>query len=93
MFLYRNAEIGVSRLDFETTDIAEVSINVNPSFQGNGFGKIILQKTIEEAKKVDVSVLKAVIKISNLKSNKLFEYFGFSEVKTEREFGYFQLNC
>lgn len=57
----------------------EVSIYLNESSRGKGYGKTILQYCIDNAGKFGVNNLVALIFLHNEPSLKLFRYFGFED--------------
>jgi len=57
----------------------EVSIYLDKSCRGKGYGKTILQYCIENAGKFKVNNLVALIFLHNEPSLKLFRYFGFED--------------
>jgi RimJ/RimL family protein N-acetyltransferase len=72
------------RLDTLSYGIAEISILVEPSLQGNGLGSRILKQSIEHAfNRLSYFELRASIHIENIASKKLFSKFGF--VQTEKD--------
>ncbi|MEJ5105182.1 GNAT family N-acetyltransferase [Chryseobacterium sp. MYb328] len=57
----------------------EVSIYLDESCRGKGYGKMILQYCIDNAGKFGVNNLVALIFLHNKPSLKLFRYFGFED--------------
>ncbi|MCS4302852.1 GNAT family N-acetyltransferase [Chryseobacterium sp. BIGb0232] len=57
----------------------EVSIYLDESCRGKGYGKMILQYCIDNAGKFGVNNLVALIFLHNEPSLKLFRYFGFED--------------
>lgn len=80
--------IGVVRLDFESLhQHFRISILINPLMRGEGYGKIILNRTISnlEAQNPNTS-LYAEIHRDNLVSQKLFTKCGFDRFESDTEF-------
>ncbi len=71
------------RSAYRTT--AEHSVYVKSEFQGQGFGKILLDAILEEAKRNGIHVLVGGIDSSNLISIQLHQKFGFEEVARMKE--------
>ena len=81
----KNIKIGVCRFDFnKKSNLAKVSININPSLRCEGYGKELLKKSIREYKKTRNCPLKALIKSENYISKNLFKSVGF-KIKTEKD--------
>jgi len=71
--------VGVCRFDLDNNNlIAEISINLNPSFRGKGLGKDLLISSIDKFEKENKFLLVAFIKKENIASQNLFEYAGFA---------------
>lgn len=77
-------KIGVCRLDRNTkTGVVEVSININPNFRGNGYGRRLLAASIADYQNVSTIELLAKIKSENLASLKIFKSLGFQELSSK----------
>jgi RimJ/RimL family protein N-acetyltransferase len=80
---------------FDTSDraYAEISILVDPLFQGKGVGSLILQHSVEYAlNHLDLLEIHAWIHISNIASRKLFTKCGFVKVRSEGFFDFYKLS-
>ncbi len=78
--------LGLCRFDYnKKLNLAKVSINMNPSYRSKGFGKELLENTIQYYLNKNNCILKAQIKSNNIISKKLFLSVGFyiTEVKNE----------
>jgi RimJ/RimL family protein N-acetyltransferase len=67
---------GQVRLDLKD-DKALIGVSVNENYRGKGIASKLLQAAIVEAKKRDVKIIEALIKIENEASASLFEKNGF----------------
>ena len=56
---------------------SKVSINLNPTYRGKGFGKKFLEKSMDEYLALNEFDLIAYLKLENLVSKKVFESVGF----------------
>ena len=83
-------KIGVCRFDIvEEKQLAEVSINLNPTKRGKHLSKSFLKLSMEELFKNHNVSVKARIKKENLASIKLFEGLGFKQTSaTDTEYQY-----
>ena len=70
------------------SDFAEISLYVKKEKQGQGIGKQLIQKIVEEGKKAGLHALLARITDGNKKSIHLHEIVGFQHVGILREAGY-----
>ena len=77
-----NEKIGISRFDFiQNSNIAEVSINLNPKFRGKGFATDFLLSAIDSFQIEKDCILIAKIKVKNIPSQKIFKNAEFSFLK------------
>ncbi|NMF58593.1 GNAT family N-acetyltransferase [Pseudanabaena yagii] len=58
---------------------AEVSIYIDPNYQGKGIGKKLLDHAIANCPKLNISKLVGFVFAHNSASCRLFNYFGFEE--------------
>lgn len=80
IFIFSESDllVGMSRIDIAETGCAEISILVDPGFQGRGYGTRILGQTISHAlDERGLSELEAIIHRKNLASLALFRKFKF----------------
>jgi RimJ/RimL family protein N-acetyltransferase len=83
---------GMVRLDLSGEDRAEISIIVDPTKFGRGFGSLMLKKLIEYSfTSMKLKGLIAVIHKDNSASLALFRKFGFVFVSAENDFCKFDL--
>jgi len=76
---YKDELVGFIALHIHTQTLAEIrSIIVKDSFRGKGIAKLLIQKTIDEAKSLN---LKKLLVLTNKKI--LFESFNFLEIQKE----------
>lgn len=66
---------------------AEVSVWVEPAFQGRGFGKLLLEQIIDRAQELQFGVLLSRIEARNQVSIRLHERFGFRKIGTMHRVG------
>ena len=79
-------KIGVCRFDLDQgREMAEVSLNINPSMRSKGFGKYFLKESIIIYLSNKKIKLNARIKKNNLASKKVFQYAGFIVVREDKE--------
>ena len=77
-------KLGVCRFDFlESEQLAEVSINMNPSMRGCGLGKKFLFESIECYLEKNKYNLLAKVKPNNLASLNVFESAGFESFASD----------
>jgi RimJ/RimL family protein N-acetyltransferase len=77
-------KLGVCRFDFlESEQLAEVSINMNPSMRGCGLGKKFLFESIEFYLEKNGYNLLAKVKPNNLASLNIFESAGFESFASD----------
>jgi RimJ/RimL family protein N-acetyltransferase len=69
-------DCGVIRFDVENNE-AEIDIFISKKFHGKGIGTKALEKSIKEAKKLNLRSINARIKPQNYSSIKAFEKNGF----------------
>lgn len=85
--------VGMSRLDAVIGNSAEISILVEPSVHGKGFGSKILEQSIDYAfRELNYSELQASIHLENSISLTLFSKFGFVKVAQKNSFESYKLS-
>lgn len=70
--------IGTAYLSGLVNGMAEVSIRVQKASMGRGVGKLLLQKLIERAKDLGLSILNATVHKNNFDSIRFFESADFN---------------
>ena len=76
----RNSKLGMIRFDlYDSSDEAEVSINLNPEFRGRGFAKICLSSGMDyfRSQCPQITKIYAEVRLENNVSLHLFESLGF----------------
>ena len=80
------SKIGICRFDLNATDSSvEVSINMNPTSRGCGFGKKFLASCVELYLKDNQHNLLAKIKPDNIASLKIFKSSGFKPISSNAD--------
>ena len=82
----KGVKLGLCRFDYnKELNLAKVSINMNPEYRGQGFGKELLKNAIKYYLNKKNCIIKAQIKLKNIISKKLFISVGFyiTDVKNE----------
>ena len=81
-----STKVGVCRFDHNTkSGVVEVSINMNPTCRGRGYGKRFLASSISAFQKDYKSEFLAKIKPENLASLKIFKSVGFQEISFKED--------
>lgn len=62
------------------------TIAIDPSYQGQGFGKIILEYIFDYLRKQNCQDITLEVRISNTKAIKLYERFGFEIVSIRKKY-------
>lgn len=92
IFLQVDSYVGMTRLDALSDGCVEISILVDPLFQGKGIGSDILQMTIEYAlNRVEFVDLVANIHVMNVASEALFRKLGFTKTHKAGLFNTYKL--
>jgi ribosomal-protein-alanine N-acetyltransferase len=63
---------------------------VNPSYQGQGYAKILLEQMVALAKAKNYSSIMLEVRISNLRAKHIYQRFGFVEIGRRK--GYYPLD-
>ena len=58
---------------------AEISIYISSKYRGKGLGRLLLEKSLELTKQLDIKTIVCFIFSHNIPSIKLFKSFGFEE--------------
>jgi len=76
--------VGQIRFDKREENLYEVSISVHPLHRGKGIGKFLLSEGLKKLlKEVEKATVIARVREENRVSRRLFEGFGFQELKRE----------
>lgn len=88
-----DTKVGICRFDYDqSTNCAEVSINLNPQMRGNSLSYKLLNNSISKYLENASYELKAAIKKENQASINIFEKCGFIRVKENDHFYFFIKN-
>lgn len=90
-----SSKVGMTRFDLERhKGIAEISINVNPTFRGHGLAEKLLSESIElfASAETGIHLINATIRESNVASTKIFIRSGFTEVSRAEGFVHYSLS-
>jgi RimJ/RimL family protein N-acetyltransferase len=84
--------VGMCRFDLADGGTAEVSINLNPSFRGRGLAAQLLARAIESLEESGEAPtrLTATIRSENAASTRIFIGCGFTEVRRDDDYVYFE---
>lgn len=85
IILFNNEPIGLLKIDRSKDKIEVLQLQVDPSQQGKGLGKMILKEIIEEALSSQKSVVLSVLKTN--KAQNLYSSLGFVTID-ENEHSY-----
>ena len=88
------SKVGMTRFDLDRQKrIAEISINVNPTFRGQRLAEKLLSESIEYLSNVEreIYVVNATIRESNVGSTKIFQRSGFIEHSRAEGFVHYSL--
>ena len=88
------SKVGMTRFDVDRhKGIAEISINLNPVFRGQGLAGKLLSESIAyfATAGTGIQVINATIRESNIASTKIFIRSGFAEVSREEGFVQYSL--
>ncbi|SDB42574.1 ribosomal-protein-alanine N-acetyltransferase [Pseudobutyrivibrio sp. YE44] len=61
-------------------------IVVDEAFRGNGVGRFLLEKSIEELRKKDVETIFLEVRVSNIPARTLYEHLGFEQIGVRKYF-------
>ncbi|TCN76317.1 ribosomal protein S18-alanine N-acetyltransferase [Shewanella fodinae] len=78
--------IGFSILQCLFEEATLMNICVMPSYQGKGFGKLLLEQTIASLKAQHIEVLLLEVRVSNTAAIGLYRHLGFIETGSRRNY-------
>ncbi|MBP4132748.1 ribosomal protein S18-alanine N-acetyltransferase [Gallibacterium anatis] len=84
--LYQNSIIGFCICQTVLDEATLFNIAIDPQFQGNGFGKALLQHLMNELIAKGITTLWLEVRESNQKARKLYENLGFNEVTVRKNY-------
>ena len=82
LYIAENNQGEIGQIRFECVDRkAVVDYSISSNFRGKGFGKKVVQQAIKKIKKncLNIEVIEAKVKVSNIASNKIFLGLDFNE--------------
>ena len=82
----RNNIVGFAICNVVLDEATLFNIAVEPSEQGKGYGKVLLQGLIEELGKKGVLTLWLEVRESNIKAQQLYTQLGFNEVTVRKHY-------
>ncbi|MDY0295066.1 MAG: ribosomal protein S18-alanine N-acetyltransferase [Acholeplasmataceae bacterium] len=78
MYVIEKEHQVIAFLGLRVDELAEVmNFAVQPSFQHQGYGSMLLSHALEELKKEHVKTLSLEVRESNIKAQKFYQKFGF----------------
>ena len=83
-------KIGLLKISEQETEIEIVQIQLDPSFQGKGIGRLILESIIKNAKNKNKTLFLSVLKANPAK--KLYDSLGFKTINTTNDSFEMRLN-
>jgi RimJ/RimL family protein N-acetyltransferase len=90
-FLNGNEKIGMCRFDVEVnTNIAEVSINLNPKYRSKKLSSLLLSQAIAKFCEERNTDLAATIRKTNIGSIKCFTKCGFTFEREDNDYNYYK---
>ena len=92
-FLHGEKPVGLCRIDQIDLQTPEISILVDPSAGGMGYGTSILGMSLQESSRtLEINGYLAIIHRKNIASKKLFVKHGFIEISSNGNFHKYKLN-
>ncbi|QDC47517.1 GNAT family N-acetyltransferase [Candidatus Methylopumilus universalis] len=90
MGYWSEKKIGVCYFNFdEESKMSEVSININPNFRGLGLSRQFLMNALSAFRKINTSLIRAVVKKSNKPSISIFKTCDFTLIDEDTKYFYF----
>jgi len=86
--------IGYAHLDKETSDNIDTiwfGVCILDKYQGKGYGKILIEKVLEEAKTKNIKKIKLSVDAGNSKAYLMYKKYGFETIKEKDGIIYMEL--
>ncbi len=77
---------GYSVLSFGANEAHVLTITVNPLYQRQGYGRLLMQQLLEDVKTLEVDTLLLEVRASNFSAIALYERFGFNEIGVRKKY-------
>jgi ribosomal-protein-alanine N-acetyltransferase len=86
LFVFERQKIGHGVLSAAAGEAHLFNVCINPSFQGNGFGHILVEYMLQRARFRKARSVFLEVRPSNVVAYKLYENLGFNEIGIRREY-------
>lgn len=83
--------VGYGHLDQENGNIW-LGISVNPDFQGQGIGNILMTELISDAKENNIEKIHLTVDKENITAQKLYEKFKFKKIELSENITFYKYN-
>ena len=83
--------VGYGHLDQENGNIW-LGISVNPDFQGQGIGNILMTELISDAKENNIEKIHLTVDKENITAQKLYEKFKFKKIELSENVTFYKYN-
>ena len=83
--------VGYGHLDQENGNIW-LGISVNPDFQGQGIGNILMTELISDAKENNIEKIHLTVDKENIPAQKLYEKFKFKKIELSENVTFYKYN-
>ena len=77
---------GFSVLSFGAGEAHVLNIAVDPHYQRQGYGRLLMQQLIDDAKTLEVDTLLLEVRASNASAISLYDDFGFNEIGIRKNY-------
>ena len=77
---------GFSFLSFGAGEAHVLNIAVDPKYQRQGYGRLLMQQLIEDAKTLEADTLLLEVRASNIPAIALYDDFGFNEIGIRKNY-------
>lgn len=78
--------IGYTGFNYVMTESDILSVAINPSFQGNGYGKILMRNTLDYQKSLGIDRVFLEVRVSNERAIRLYKGMGFEELTIRKKY-------
>jgi len=89
-----NEIIGYAHLDKETSDTIDTiwfGVCILDKYQGKGYGKLLMEKVLEEVKTKNIKNIKLSVDAGNSKAYLMYKKYGFETMKEKDDIIYMEL--